>query len=137
MPDLSGRELLGEWQKAMDAVVSSASSVAGRAPVPPQVVDAMVRQLELVQDVIERERRLQKEIAGRIAAPVDAVFDLLEQSASALRGQAEAIESAGEALAETAKLMRRQAELFESTIAGLREPAEVAKAAAGLERRRR
>jgi hypothetical protein len=68
---------------------------------------------------------------------MDAVFDLLEESASTMRGQAEAIEAAGYSLAETAALMRRQAELFERSVAGLREPLELAKSAAGAQSRRR
>jgi hypothetical protein len=97
----------------------------------------MQHQLRLVEEVIERERGLQRDLAARLAAPVDAVFDLLEESGATLRRQAEALESAGRALEETATLMTRQAELFEGTIARLREPAEFAKAVAGLERRDR
>jgi hypothetical protein len=136
VPDLSGRELLGEWRKAMDAVLSSAASVGGGA-VPRQLLEPMQRQLELVQEVIERERTVQKELAGRLFAPVDAVFDLLEESGAMLRRQAEALEGAGRALEETARLVKSQAELFERTIGVLREPTERAKSAAGLERRAR
>ena len=135
MPELNGGELLREWRKLMDAVVASAASVGGRAELPRQLLEPMQRQLELVQEVIERERRLQKELAGRVFAPVDALFDLLEQSGLMLREQAEALEAAGRALEETAGLVKSQAELFERTIGALREPAELAKQAAGLERR--
>jgi hypothetical protein len=48
MPDLSGRDLLREWQKAMDAVVASATSVGGATSVPRQLAEQMQRQLELV-----------------------------------------------------------------------------------------
>ena len=121
----------------MDSVVASATSVAGRSELPQKLVEAMEQQLELVQEVIERERGLQKELATRLVAPVDAVFDLLEESGATLRRQAEALESAGRALQETATLMKSQAELFEGTIVLLREPAELAKSLAGLERRSR
>jgi hypothetical protein len=97
----------------------------------------MQRQLELVQEVIERERRRQRELAGRLIAPADAGFDLLEKTGATLRRQAEALEAAGRAVAETAGLMKRQAELFERTVGTLRQPAELAKAAAGLDRRPR
>ena len=133
MPDLSGRELLGEWRKLMDSVVASAASVGGGS-VPRQLIEPMQRQLELVQEVIERERRLQKQFAAHLVAPVDAVFDLLAQTGVMLRRQAEALETAGQALEETARLVKTQAELFERTIGALREPAEVAKTAVGLER---
>jgi hypothetical protein len=132
-----GRDLLREWQALMESMVASAASVAGRADLPRQLLEPMQRQLELVQEIVERERRLQRELAGRLAAPFDVVFDLLEGSASTLRKQADALESASRALGETAGLVKGQAELFENTLGTLREPAELAKAAAGLERRPR
>ncbi len=137
MPELSGRELLGEWRKLMDSVVASAASAGSRAELPRQLVEPMQRQLELVHEVIERERRLQKQLAGHLLSPVDAIFDLLEESGLMLRRQAEALEAAGRALEETAGLEKNQAELYERTIGALREPAELAKAAAGLDRRPR
>jgi hypothetical protein len=137
MPELSGRELLREWQKLMDSMVASAASVAGRAELPRQLLEPMQRQLELVEQLIERERRIQRELAGRLVAPVDAAFDLLEESGRMLRQQAQALEAAGRALEETAGLMKGQAELFERTIGTLREPAELAKSAAGLDRKPR
>jgi hypothetical protein len=121
----------------MDSVMTSATSVAGRSNLPRDLLAAMQRQLELVQEIIERERRLQKELTGRLVAPVDAAFDLLEESGATLRRQAEALEAAGRALEETAGLMKRQAELFERTIGTLRQPAELAKAATGLDRQSR
>jgi hypothetical protein len=136
VPELSGRELLREWQKLMDSLVASASSVAGRSELPRQLLDQMQRQLELVQEVIERERRLQTELTERFVAPIDAVFDLLEESGATLRRQAEALEAAGRALEETAGLMKSNAELFERTIGTLRQPTELAKAAAAMGRRR-
>ena len=137
MVDLSGRELLSEWRRLMDSLVASAVSAGGRTELPRQLLEPMQRQLELVQEVIERERTLQTQLAGRILAPVDAVFDLLEESGLMLRRQAEALETAGRALEETAALVKTQAELFERTVGVLREPTELAKQAAGLERRAR
>lgn len=137
MPELSGRELLGEWRKLMDSVVASAASAGSSAELPRQLVEPMQRQLELVQEVIERERRLQKQLAGHLLSPADAIFDLFEESGLMLRRQAEALEAAGRALEETAGLVKNQAELFERTIGALREPTELAKAAAGLDRRPR
>jgi hypothetical protein len=121
----------------MDSVVASASSAAGRSELPRQLLEPMQRQLELMQELIERERRLQKELMAQLVAPVDAVFDLLEESAATLRRQAEALAAAGRALDETATLAQSQAELFERTIGALRQPTELAKAAAALERPRK
>ena len=135
VPDLSGRELLGEWRRLMDSVVASAASVGGRAEIPRQLLEPMQRQVQLLQEVIERERALQKQITGAVLAPVDAIFDLVEESGLVLRQQAEALEAAGRALEDTARLVQTQAELFERALGALREPTELAKAAAGLERR--
>jgi hypothetical protein len=132
VPELSGRELLNEWRQLMDSVVGS---VAGRTDLPGELLRAMQRQLELAQELIERERGLQGEVASRLLAPVDAVFDLLEETGATLRRQAEALEAAGRALEETAGLMKGQAELFERTVGTLRQPAEVAKGAIGAQRR--
>jgi hypothetical protein len=135
MAESGGRELLGEWQKLMESVFASAASLAGRSQLPRQLQEAMDRQLELLKQILERERGVQREVAGLIVAPVDAVFDLLEQSGTTLRRQAETLEAAGRALEETASLMKDQAELFGQTIATLRQPHELARAAAGLDRR--
>src|SRR3954454_5201923 len=120
----------------MESFMASASSAAGRE-LPKQLLEPMQRQLELVQEVVEREQRLQHELAARLAALADAVFALLEESASTLRGQADALQAAGRALEDTARLVKTQADLFERTVATPREPTELAKAAAVLERRPR
>lgn len=131
MPELSGSELLHEWRRLMDSVVASAASVAGHSELPRQLLEQVQRQLELVQEIVDRERRMQRDLTDRLLAPVDAVFDLLEQSGTMLHQQADTLESAGRALEETSRLMKSQAELFEQTIRTLRVPVELAKASAG------
>jgi hypothetical protein len=127
---------MGEWRKLMESMLTSAaSSVGSRVEVPRQLVEPMQRQLELVEALIERERKFQSEVTGRLLAPFDVIFDLLEQNAAMLRSQAEALGAAGQALEDAARLITTQAELFERTIGVLRQPTELAKAAAGIERR--
>jgi hypothetical protein len=134
MPELSGRELLREWQRMMEGIVSGAASVAGRQELPRQLLEPMQRQLEIMREIVEREQRLQRELATRVTAPVDAIFDLLEDSGAMLREQAAALEAAGRALEESAGLMKRQAELFERTVVTLRRPSELAKSVTGVQR---
>src|SRR4051812_28260162 len=138
MPDLDGRELLREWRGLMDSLVESAGSVAGKgkAELPRQLLEPMQRQLQLVEEVVERERRIQGEIVSRLSVPLDAVFDLLEESAAMLGKQADALEAAGSALEETARLMKRQADLFERTVGTLRAPTNAAKALAGAPKKK-
>ncbi len=126
MADPGGRDLLREWQDAMQSVVSSAASVAGRAELPRQLLAPMQRQLELVEELLERERRLQGELMARAFAPFDAVFDLLEQSGAALRRQAEALSESARALEQAAGMIEVQADLFERAVKTLRERAELA-----------
>ena len=132
-----GRDLLGEWRGLMDSLVNSMTTAFGRASLPRELLAAMQGQLELAQELFERERRVQRDLTGRLTAPIDAAFDLLEETAVTLRRQAEALQAAGRALEETASLMKRQAELFERTIGSVRAPADRAKAVAGVDRRRR
>jgi hypothetical protein len=136
LPELSGHELLAEWRKVIDAATASLNSVGDHVEAP-QLVEAMRRQLELVQELVARERRLQQRAANQLLAPIDAVFDLLETSGVTLRKQAEALESAGQALEETAHLVKTQAELFERAIGAVREPSDRARAVAGLKPRAR
>ena len=130
MPDLSGADLVREWQKVTEAMIESASSVAGHTQLPRRLLDSMQHQLALVQELVERERRAQGALAGALTAPFDAIFDLFEESARAMRSQAEALGAAGRALEETSGLVQGQAELFERTITLLRQPLELAKIAA-------
>ena len=132
MTELGGRELLHEWQKAMDSVVSRAVSVGGATGIPRQLLEPMQRQVELLHELVEQERRLQRQMAGRVLAPFDAVFELLEQSGQMMRSQAEALQSAGKALEETARLAGIQADLFERALGAMREPTELAKSAMGI-----
>jgi hypothetical protein len=132
MSEPGGNELLNEWRRLMDSLLASAGSVAGRSQVPRDLLRASQRQIELLQEVVERERRLQGELAALMIAPVDAVFDLLEETGETLRLQAEALEAAGRALGDTAGLMKRQSERFERTVQVLRQPTDLAKAAAGV-----
>ena len=125
MADGGGLDLLREWQSAMTAVI------------PKQLLGPLKRQTDLIGDVLERERKLQREVLGRVFAPVDAVFDLLEQSGATIRQQAEALEQAARALEDTAVLMKAQAELFERGIRTAREPADIARRVAGLEKRKK
>ncbi len=134
MAEVSGRELLDEWRHVVESLLGSAASAAGRTELPRDLLGAMRRQVELVQEILESEQTLQHELASRAAAPLDAAFDLLEQTGASLRSQAAALSTAGEALRDTARLIETQADVFERTVGLLREPAEMAKAAAGLKR---
>ena len=132
-----GRDILGEWQAAMQSIASTARQTAGRSELPKALLTPMQRQLELLQEVVERERNLQADLFGHLLDPIDAVFDLLEESGKTFRAQADALEEASAALEQTAQLMQTQAEIYENTIRALREPAALARRVAGAKPRMR
>ena len=70
---------------------------------------------------IERERKLQAEVFGRLLDPMDSVLDLLEESGKTFRAQADALAEASAALEQTATLMQTQAEIYDSAIKALRD----------------
>jgi hypothetical protein len=127
-------DLLREWAAAMQSLTESIGSAARRSDVAQQVLAPMQRQAELFQEVLERERALQARLVRRAFGPLDAVFDLLEESSTALRSQAEAVEEAARALERVAGLMKLQADLFGRTVRAMREPSAIAKSLAGGER---
>ena len=106
MPELGGHDLLREWQAAM-------RSLAGHVDVPRQLLAPLQRQTELMQEILERERRLQRDVVNRLLGPAEA----------------------GRALEQTAALVKAQADLFERTVRTIREPTELARTAAGAQRR--
>ena len=135
MAEVGGPELLRQWQAAVQSLASSAANVAGRSEVPQQLVVSMQRQLELVEELFERERRLQEDLVARTLAPVDAVLDVLEQSAAALRRQAEALKDSARALEQASEMIGTQAELFERAIGIVRKPADIVTSGASAPRR--
>lgn len=118
----------------MQSVIAAAASATGQSELPQQLLAPMQRQVEMLQELIERERKLQEELVSRAFAPIDAVFDLLEQSGAAVRKQAEALSDSARALEQAAELMQAQAELYERTIRTLREPTTLAKSVAGFKK---
>ncbi len=134
MAEPDGREEAGDWRRLAESLAATAAA-AGSSKIPKDLLRVSQRQVELLQEVIDRERRRQGDLAGIVTAPIDALFDLMEETGATLRLQAEALASAGHALEETANLMSRQAERFERTVGALRQPAEIAKAAAGAKRK--
>ena len=132
-----GKDILREWQDAMQSIAGAARGAAGRTELPKALLTPMQRQLELLQEVVERERNLQAEVFGQLLDPIDAVFDLLEESGKTFRAQAEALEQASAALEQTAQLMQAQAEIYDGTIRALREPADLARRVAGAKPRKR
>lgn len=126
--------MLRDWTAAMQSLTESIGSAALNSDVARQISAPLQRQAELFGEILERERALQSRVVRRALAPLDAVFDLLEESGAALRSQAEAVEEASRALERVAGLMKVQADLFARTVRAMREPTNVVKSLAGDEK---
>jgi methyl-accepting chemotaxis protein len=124
-------DLVREWQAAMQSVISAVGSAAGRSDAARQMLAPMERQVELLEQALEHQQKIQRDLVDRAFKPVDAMFDLLERSGSMMHEQAEALEQAAQAVERAAGLIRRQAELFETSTRTVRKPAGVLKSAAG------
>ena len=135
MPD--GKDILREWQEAMQSIAGVARGAAGKSELPKALLTPMQRQLELLQEVVERERKLQADVFGRLLEPMDSVLDLFEESGKTFRAQADALAEASAALQQTATLMQTQAEIYEKAIRALREPADLARRVSGAKPRPR
>jgi hypothetical protein len=135
MPD--GKDILREWQDAMQSIAGVARGAAGKSELPKALLTPMQRQLELLQEVVDRERKLQSDVIGRLLEPMDTVLDLFEESGKTFRAQADALAEASAALQQTATLMQTQAEIYEKAIRALREPAHLARRVSGAKPRPR
>jgi|SRR5215216_1146953 len=134
MPD--GKDILREWQDAMQSIAGTARGATGHSELPKALLTPMQRQLELLQEVVQRERDLQGELLGHLLGPMDAVFDLLDESGKTFRAQADALGEAAAALKQTASLMQAQAEIYNGTVRALRKPTDLARQAAGAKPRK-
>ena len=137
MPESGGHDLLKEWQEAMQSVVSSAASAAGRSALPRQLITPMQRQFDLVQELFERERKLQRDLLARTFAPFARRLRPARAERRSVASAGRGVERVRPGAEQAASMIEVQADLFQRTVKTLREPAEIAKAAAGLERRPR
>ena len=96
-------DLLGPWRGVLNQVRGAAAPITGAS-------EDAVRQL---------------------LAPVTVMLDLLEQSAAAMRTQAQAFNAAAASFKQAADLLELQAELLERAGESLRDPTQALRAAGG------
>ena len=125
-------DLLKAWQEAIKQLRGAAAPVAGVSEdVVRQMIAPLQRQAELLEDALSRQMAFEKDLAGRVLAPMNAVLGLVDQSAAAMRSQAQAFDAASEAFKRSAQLLEVQASLLEEAGRSLRDPTRALKAAGG------
>jgi len=113
MPDPA--DLFNAWQDAIRQLGRATAPVTGPS-------------IELLEQVMRRQVDFEKELLGRMLAPVDTVVDALEQTSSAMHTQAEAFAAAAKAFKQASELVEVQAKMLERTTQALRAPAELVRA---------
>src|SRR5205085_1306458 len=89
------------------------------------------RQAELLEEAMRRQVEFEKDLVGKVLAPVGVLLDLLDQTATAMRTQAQAFEAAAEAFNRSAGLLEVQASLLEDASRSMRDPARALRSAGG------
>jgi hypothetical protein len=127
-------DLLRSWQdvvKQLGSAAGSVSSAAGQSDVVKQLVGPMQKQAELVEQALRRQFEFEREMAGRLLAPVNVLIDAMDQTASAMRTQSQAFDAASAAFKQASELLELQASLIDQSVKAMRDPAEFIKSAGG------
>jgi hypothetical protein len=111
-------DLLHAWQDAIRQLGKATSSLAG----PPA---------ELLEQVMRRQVEFERELMGRMLAPVGTVIEALEQTSGAMHAQAQAFAAAAKAFKQAGELVELQAEMLERTTQALKAPAQIVNAVRG------
>jgi hypothetical protein len=120
MPDPA--DLLSAWQDAIRQLGRATAPLTG----PP---------VELLEQAMKRQAEFEKELVGRMLAPVGTVIDALEQTSSAMHAQAEAFSAASKAFKQAGELVEVQAKMLERTTQALKAPAELVRSVSGEKRK--
>jgi hypothetical protein len=105
-------DLLSAWQEAIRQLGRATAPLTG----PP---------VELLEQVMRRQVDFEKEMVGRMLAPVNTVIEALEQTSSAMHAQAQAFQAAAKAFKQAGELVEVQATMLERTTQALKAPAEL------------
>jgi hypothetical protein len=109
------RDLLNAWQDALRGIRGVAAPAT-----------------EALEQVLGRQIDFERQVVGRMFAPLNVVLDSLEGTAKAMRTQADSLEAAAAAFRQSADLLKVQASMLEKAIEALRDPAEFVRSAGGL-----
>jgi hypothetical protein len=127
-------DVLRAWQDVIKQLRGAAGSVAGQSDLVRQLVGPLQRQAELVEQGLRRQLDFERDIAGRLLAPINVLIDAMDQTSTAMRTQAQAFDAASASFKQASELLELQAGLIERSVQALRDPAEFIRAAGGAVR---
>jgi DNA anti-recombination protein RmuC len=115
-------DLFSAWQDAIRQLGKATASLTGPTA-------------DLLEQVMRRQADFERELVGRMLAPVGTVIDALEQTSSAMHAQAEAFSAASKAFKQAGELVEVQAKMLERTTQALKVPAELVRSVSGEKRK--
>ena len=127
-------DLLHAWQEVIRRLQGAASPITEQELVK-QLIGPLQRQAELLEQGLQRQLDFEKEMLGRLTAPVTGALGVLDQATAAMRAQADAFNAAAASFKTAAELLDVQAGLLETAGQSLRDPLGAVKGAAESVRR--
>ena len=116
-------DLLRGWQEAIKQLGSAfATPLTGQQDLVNLVQGPLQRQAELLEQAVQRQVDFEKAVLGRVLAPASVMLDMLEQTAAAMKAQAEAFEAAAASFKHAGEMLELQASLLEQVARSLRDP---------------
>jgi len=116
MADPPPPDPLRAWQEAVARLLQP-PVLAGQPELVQQFLAPFQRQAELLQEALDQQARLQREMTRQALEPVDELVGLVEQAATSMRQGAEAFGHASSALGRIAEMLDGQAAVVERTAA--------------------
>jgi hypothetical protein len=124
-------DLLHAAEDALRQLRDFTAPVTEQSELGRRVVEPLQRQAELLEQLVQRQAQFERDMLGRLTAPLSGALDLLEQSTAAMRAQARAFEAASTSFKQAAELLDLQASLLERAAESVRDPVGAVKAAGG------
>ena len=113
-------DLLKAWQHAIRDLGGVAASLAAGAA--GDLVRPLQHQAELLQQLLQRQLEVERELVGRAIAPLHAAQNLVDQATGTFRAQATLLRVAPKTFGQLAGLMDQQADLLERAGTLMRDP---------------
>jgi hypothetical protein len=124
-------DLLHAWEQVIRQLRGAAAPLTDQSELTRVLLVPIQKQAELLEQLLHRQAELEKELAGRVLAPVTVALDLVEQSSAAMRAQAKALDAASASFKQAAELLELQASLLERATATVRDPVAALRSAGG------
>ena len=107
-------DLLGAVQASIRELGKLGGSLVSAPPeVAEQLAAPLQRQAELLEQILQRQIEFEGDLIARLLGPAGTIFDLVEQTATAMQAQTAAFRAAAASFTQIADLVEQQVELLQ------------------------